>query len=190
MDVIANYLPVVLGLEGDISDEATDPGGLTKWGITHINYDAWRARNGLPQRSVVLMTVDEMTAIYREDYWNKCRCGELPFGLDLAVFDCAVNQGEGRAKRFLQQALGVKPDGDLGELTMGAVHRLSATASLDALTEFMALRMQAYGLLTALFKTYGHGWSRRLMKVYRRAMWEAWQAAGQTVPTKPPVVQA
>ena len=42
----------------------------------------------------------------------------LPAGIDLAIYDCAVNQGLGRARRLLQQAAGVTVDGKIGPVTM------------------------------------------------------------------------
>jgi len=112
--------------------------------------------------------LDHATAreIYRELYWEPLHCDEMPGGIDLALFDCGVNQGTSRAARLLQRALNVSVDGVIGPVTMRAA---TDARPLDLLTEFMALRMRAYGRLSRLFRTFGLGWSRRLMAVHRRA---------------------
>ena len=63
----------------------------------------------------------ETGAIYRARYWDAVAGDELPEGLDLAVFDFAVNSGPVRAVAYLQAALGVAQDGIVGPVTLGAV---------------------------------------------------------------------
>lgn len=158
-------LEIVLLLEGGFSDLATDPGGATNLGITHEVLEAWRGRV-VTKDDVRLLTRTEAALIYRARYWALVQCDMLPSGIDLAVFDCAVNQGVGRASRFLQQAANVAVDGQIGPKTLAAVSRAEPRVLL---TEFMARRMNAYGSLTKLFPTFGLGWSRRLMGVAEAA---------------------
>jgi lysozyme family protein len=63
----------------------------------------------------------ELEQIYRSGYWNKCRCDELPTGIDYAVFDAAVNSGPGRGAKWLQAAVGAKQDGNIGPKTLSRV---------------------------------------------------------------------
>ena len=166
----ANYetsLDVILSFEGGYSDHPSDPGGATKWGITHIALAEWRGVNSVSKIQVQGMDAEEMRAIYRARYWDACRCDELPAGIDLAVFDCAVNQGVGRAVRLLQGAARVTVDGAIGLKTLAAVRSKVAG---PLLAEFCARRMVAYGSLTKLFPVFGLGWSRRLMTVHGRAL--------------------
>ncbi len=152
----------VLEFEGGYSDHRLDPGGATNLGITLAVLKAYRGRS-VSKQDVRALTKKEAATIYRERYWEPAACGVLPSGLDLAVFDCAVNQGVGRARRFLQQAANVKVDGQIGPVTLAAI---SAAKPDRLLTEFMARRMQSYGSLQRLFPTFGLGWSRRLMATY------------------------
>lgn len=156
----------VLKFEGGYSDHPSDPGGATKYGITHAVLARHRGRE-VSKADVKALTREEAGAIYRKDYWDAASCDKVPSGLDLAVFDCAVNQGVGRAKRFLQQAAKVTVDGQIGPITLAAVH---AAPSEELLVEFMALRMRSYGLLQRLFKTFGLGWSRRLMAIHAESL--------------------
>jgi lysozyme family protein len=107
-------LPFVLRWEGGFVDHPADPGGATNKGVTQAVYDAWRARQGLPRRSVRELLTEEMHAIYDGGYWQVARCPALPQPLDVVQFDTAVNMGNGRAVRFLQQAVGATVDGQFG----------------------------------------------------------------------------
>jgi lysozyme family protein len=156
----------VLKYEGGYSDHPSDPGGATNRGITKAVLEAHRGHS-VSKSDVRALTKTEAAAIYRSRYWDAAKCDRLPDGIDLAVFDCAVNQGVGRAARFLQQAADVTADGKIGPKTLAAV----ASARLDELlTEFMARRMNGYGLLQKLFKVFGLGWSRRLMATHSAAL--------------------
>jgi lysozyme family protein len=156
----------VLLFEGGYSDHPSDPGGATNLGITRSVLAAWRGRE-VSKPEVKSLKVEEAAAIYRAKYWDVVWCDSLPSGLDLAVFDCAVNQGVGRAARFLQQAVGTTVDGKIGPKTMAAVN---AAEPGPLLIEFMARRMNAYGLLQSLFRVFGLGWSRRLMSTHLAAL--------------------
>lgn len=167
----------VLKFEGGYSDHPADPGGATKFGITHAVLGAHRGRP-VSKADVRALTKAEAAEIYRGRYWRAASCDALPAGIDLAVFDCAVNQGVARAARFLQRAAKVGADGRIGPLTLAAI---SAAAGEPLLTEFMARRMQSYGLLQHLFKTFGLGWSRRLMAIHTAAIALMRNAPGKPV---------
>lgn len=156
----------VLIHEGGYSDHPSDPGGATNLGITRVVLEEWRSRPTSKQ-DVRDLTREEAATIYAARYWAPVRGDDLPAGIDLAVFDCAVNQGVGRAVRFLQQSARVVVDGEIGPATLRAV--TSANQEL-LLIEFMARRMNAYGLLAKSFKVFGLGWSRRLMAVHAEAL--------------------
>jgi lysozyme family protein len=156
----------VLTYEGGYSDHSSDPGGATKYGITHAVLAQHRGTS-VTKADMQALTREEAAEIYRRRYWETARCAALPGGLDLAVFDCAVNQGTGRAARLLQEALQVAADGVIGPKTLAAI---ATTPPQDLLAEFMARRMRAYASLTKLFPTFGLGWSRRLMATHAEAI--------------------
>ena len=84
-------LPFVLRWEGGFVDHPNDPGGRTNKGVTQKVYDAWRRRQGLPQRDVKMIEHNEVLAIYEGGYWIPPRCDLLERQLDLVHFDTAVN---------------------------------------------------------------------------------------------------
>jgi lysozyme family protein len=140
--------------EGELSkDEA---GGLTVWGI---------AQNHHPKLDVRMLTKAECQAIYRKEYWNPCRCDELPDVLRLAMFDAAVNTGPRQAIRFLQRALGLTVDGILGPITIAAAQ----SANPELLERLLAERILFYANSEGVTR-FGRGWIRRSLQVLRVTM--------------------
>ncbi len=156
----------VLKHEGGYVDHPLDPGGATNLGITRRTLEQALGRS-VSKAEVRALDMKTAGTIYRRNYWDELACDVMPVGLDLALFDCGVNQGVARARRLLQQALGVRADGIIGPITLTAAKRADP---LSLLSEFMARRMRAYGGLTRLFGTFGLGWSRRLMSVHGEAL--------------------
>jgi lysozyme family protein len=151
--------------EGGYSNHPRDPGGATNKGITQRVYDGYRRRRGLPLQSVRDISDAEVSAIYRAQYWDAIKGDELPAGLDLVMFDSAVNSGTGQATKWLQRALKDAKlyrgaiDGDLGEGTLGAV---ASHPDIDALiADVLARRL---GMLQHLstWDAFGVGWERRV----------------------------
>lgn len=163
-------LAVIRKWEGGLVDHPRDPGGITKWGISlrflrgigmDINGDG--VVDGIDIRDLTEEQVDD---IYRWHFWHKGVCDDLPAGLDLCVFDCAVNQGTGRARRLLQAAVGAKVDGILGPKTMIRVRQAVPEVVID---EFMARRARHYSSLRNVV-VFGLGWFRRLFDVHHIAV--------------------
>lgn len=132
----------VLRMEGGLTDDPNDPGGLTNFGISQKAY---------PQIDIEKLTVDQAKDIYKKDYWEACKCDELPFPFDIAVFDCAVNQGVGKARRLLQIALNVQVDGIIGDSTIAAAFK--ATPGIfkkmlaERISEYLRLMIKNNSLL-------------------------------------------
>ena len=148
-------ISLILGEEGGIENHRKDPGGLTKYGISQRSY---------PTLNIAALTLDDAKAIYRRDYWNPIRGDELPSGLDLTLFDSAINQGPVTAIQLLQHALQIKADGRLGPITLAA----SFKAMPDLLDDFDAERALRYEF-NRNEETFGRGWYRRLLRINRRA---------------------
>lgn len=162
-------MPVILAYEGGWSNHPRDPGGVTLEGIIQRVYDGYRNRRGLPLKKLVPAmrgTADwqrERNDIYRLQYWNAVRGDELPEGVDLLMFDCAVNSGPYQAIKWLQRALGFTDcDGHLGE---GVLSRLQSHPDRDALIADICARR--LGMLKQLktWNDFGKGWSARIANV-------------------------
>jgi lysozyme family protein len=168
-------LAAVLRYEGGYSNHPADPGGATMKGVTQATYDAWRSKHGLSHQSVRSISQDEIEQIYRRDYWDRIHGDTLPSGLDLCVFDFAVNSGPSRAIRALQKVLGVRVDGVIGPQTLAAAnaHPKSCGELCDTRLSFMR------GLKT--WPVFGKGWGDRVADVKKK---------GLTLAAKAPVVVA
>jgi hypothetical protein len=82
-------------------------------------------------------------------------CPDLPPRLAFAVFDAAVNNGVGRAVRWLQLAVGAAEDGSYGVQTKAAVERAVRTDPDDLkLGERSARSAHSF-----------HGWPLRLVEL-------------------------
>lgn len=109
-------LAFILKVEGGLT-----PDKLTNFGIEQRTFDDFRLANHTAPRPVEFITASEVSAIYLTEYWTPCACSSLPAGLDLAVFDAAVQHGPEMAAKLLQRLLKVKEDGNVGPVTLAAV---------------------------------------------------------------------
>lgn len=162
----AACLAQVLRHEGGYVDHPADPGGATNLGITLATLAAWRGKP-VTKQDVRDLTVAEAGEIYRARYWLPIRGDALPPGVDLAVFDAAVNSGPMRAAKWLQSVLGVAQDGEIGLQTLAALAR--APGPVTVITDLCDARMRYLrGLPT--WSTFGRGWTRRVAEVEGEAL--------------------
>ena len=172
-------LDEVLAQEGGYVDNPKDPGGATNLGITRKTLARWRKVSpwwDLPKAQVKALSRAEAADIYRASFWDRCKAGGLPVGLDLAVFDFAVNSGPDRAIRSLQAELKVKVDGQVGPLTLAALRERVKAAGAGALIEALSARRMGFLKGLATFATFGKGWTRRVAMIRTAAL----AAAGLT----------
>ena len=156
---------IVLQHEGGFADHPRDPGGATKFGITRETLSRARGRPASVE-DVRELTRAEAMAIYRWLYWDVVRADELPPGVDLAVFDLAVNSGPVRAVRMLQNVLGVPADGIIGPVTLKAARHADPLETIRRLTR---ARLGFLGRLAA-WPVFGRGWRRRVLAVEQGAL--------------------
>lgn len=149
MNIFDTAVNFVLDREGGYSNDPTDPGGETNFGI---------AKKFHPNVDIKNLTQDGAVVIYKQEYWDKCRCGDMPAPIAVILFDASVNQGQPHAVTMLQKALLIASDGVCGSQTVAAAQRVF---SPKLIAEFIARRMYAYGL-DPKFAKDGLGWSRRL----------------------------
>jgi lysozyme family protein len=162
-----------LGYEGGYVNHPKDPGGPTKYGITLYALSQHRGR-AVSAADVRALTAPEATAIYGEVYWPAVRGDQLPAGVDLMVYDAAINMGRGRAAKCLQRAAGVNlVDGLLGPASLAAV----SAADPSHLVVSVHDQREALYRSFAGFPTFGKGWLRRLDSVETTALAWARKAA-------------
>lgn len=147
---------VIDRLEGG-SATVNDTGGTTRWGISKRSH---------PDVDVQRLTRLEAIAIYHARYWRVIQGDRLPRGLDLLIFDAAVNMGPPQAVRLLQRILQVAEDGILGQETLAAAKAFRPASELRAL--YNEIRERTYTDLAMnkpVYKPYLYGWRCRLFRV-------------------------
>lgn len=150
-DYFPEIVELVLGHEGGYTANPQDRGNWTsgvigvgelrgtKYGISAMSY---------PNVDIKNLTLEQARALYRRDFWDALGCGAMTPALALAVFDCAVNMGVGRAREFLKQT--TDPE------------------------DFMALRLRFYPEIRT-FDVFGRGWVRRVAALMQQV--DAYQDA-------------
>ncbi|MGO4525578.1 glycoside hydrolase family 108 protein [Microvirga sp. 2MCAF35] len=155
----------VLKHEGGFVQHPRDPGGATKFGITRETLSRAKKRS-VSVNHVRRLSRREAISIYRQLYWDAVRADELPLGLDLAVFDLAVNSGPARAVKMLQAVLGVEADGIVGPVTLRAAREADIP---DVIRRLMKARLGFLGRLVT-WPVFGLGWRRRVLAIEQEAL--------------------
>ncbi len=152
--MIANFPAAwkqLLGNEGGYSNDPADPGGETMYGITKRVAVA----NGYtgPMNALPAATAQ---AIGKKCYWDAYSCDQFPQSIAFQVLDAAYNGGH--PAQWLQQAVGVVQDGNIGPATIAAVN---AADPMNVVARFIAYRIQ---YMTGLreWATFGKGWANRM----------------------------
>ena len=155
----------VLVHEGGWADHPADPGGATMKGVTLMTYRRFFGSHK-GKSDLRRISHQELEEIYRTGYWDKCRCDDLPSGVDYAVFDAAVNSGPGRAARWLQFVLGAHQDGSIGPVTLSLVDSQTPTEIVNRLCD----RRLAFMKSLRTWSVFGKGWGRRVAGVRATAL--------------------
>ena len=149
-------MEMLLAHEGGYVNHPSDPGGMTNLGVTKRTYDEFHGTD-IDEERMRNLTVEDVTPIYRRNYWERCRCQDLPDGIDRAVFDWAVNSGTGRAAKALQRAVGTLEDGAIGPQTLMCV----GNEKPEEIINRIAIHRDSFYRELSTFDTFGRGWLRR-----------------------------
>lgn len=158
-------LEITLHHEGGWSDHPKDPGKATNQGVTLKTYSEYLKRQATADE-LRRITNGELQEIYRGNYWRGSACDRLPRGVDLVVFDMAVNAGPGKAIQLLQSVLHVPIDGRMGPQTLGAVEKSNPLHLIRAYSE----ERRRYYKSRPMVSVFGKGWLRRTDEVEKEAI--------------------
>ncbi len=121
--------------EGGFVFNPLDGGGMTNFGITIDTLSTHLKRNATAD-DVKNMTLKDARAIYKEMFWDAMQLDKLDGFpcLQMALFDFAINSGQGSTIRTLQNCIAsagqpLKVDGVMGSNTIGAINRIIAQSS-------------------------------------------------------------
>jgi lysozyme family protein len=143
---------ITLENEGSaLVDDPKDPGGLSRWGISHRSYPTVDIRN---------LTREDAAQIYRRDWWKYD--GIIDQRVANKIFDMTVNMGH--AAIYLLQEIVlqiVRPDGIYGEVTEAGVNRFDPNALLTAYKAKLAAHYEAIVAANPAEAKFLAGWLRR-----------------------------
>ena len=167
--------------EGYYSNDPSDPGGATKYGISlrlaqsigdldgdgRLDLD-FNGDGKVDARDIRLLTAEDAVDLYRRIFWQPYLYNKLTPAVAIKTFDLAVNMGHRQAHLILQRGIracsaadAVKEDGVLGPATLRAANR-QLSPSLVA-----AMRSEAAGFYRLLVnnrrasRKYLNGWLNR-----------------------------
>ena len=157
-------LEVILHHEGGYVNHPKDPGGETNMGVTKRVYEDFGGSKDMKE-----LTKEDVEPIYKKNYWDRVKGDDLPEGLDLMIFDFAVNAGTGRAAKFIQRLVNTTVDGGIGPNTLGKIKEYVVTYGIEETITSYALMRQNYYESLSTFDTFGRGWTRRVSEVTEKA---------------------
>ena len=159
--------------EGGYVNDPRDAGGETNMGIS---------KRAHPNVDIKNLTKTTAKTLYRRDYWEKIRAGEMPDGIDLVLMDASVNSGNRRGAKWMQKALGVAVDGKVGPNTIRAAKAPTPKNSIKVIQDACAYRM---GFLRGLkvWSVYKGGWSTRVASVEAVGV-RMWLEAHKSAPAR------
>jgi type VI secretion system secreted protein VgrG len=122
---------ITLKHEGGYVDTVYDKGGETKYGISKARY---------PNLDIANLTLNQAKDIYKRDFWNKFRIGDIhDQNKANLVFDMVVlhGYGIGIVQRGLRK-LGrreVEVDNRIGSITLKAINQVPDTMFINYVTD-------------------------------------------------------
>lgn len=165
-------LAFTLQQEGGFESDPEDPGCWTgdspgagvligsNMGIAAATLAAAYPNYDTDQLSAFMKDLPESAAssIYQSAYWQPVQGDSLPAGIDLLLFDDAVNKGVSAAVQTIQGCVGTAKDGILGPMTLEAIQ---SSTDLPALAVSLSSAQGLTYLRGSNWQTFGLGWSRR-----------------------------
>jgi len=149
---------IILTNEGGYSNNSSDKGGETKYGISKRSY---------PDLDVKDLTPEQAKAIYFRDFWNTQPYKNIDdIRIATKVFDLSINMGATAANKLLQRALRatgncVVEDGIIGGQTIAAINSTLATELLSALKSEAAGYYRIIAATKPEQKVFLSGWLNR-----------------------------
>lgn len=161
-------LVITVHEEGGWSNNPKDPGGATMKGVTQRVFDAYCTKHGLPLHSVGDISDGQLQDIYQTGYWHPAGCDQLPWPLNAAVFDFAVNSGVHQAVLELQRTLSIPADGVFGPMTHATAEHVMSSDGARLIVDYLMARRGFYRTLVAQkpnLHEFLNGWLSRVDRI-------------------------
>lgn len=144
--------------EGGFTNESTDPGGPTNYGITiHDAQKYWKSDATADDVKAMPKSVAE--DIYRKHYADAIWYDSLPPGVDYAVLDYAINSGVSRSIKTLQEIVNASlVDSVMGPETLAKACQADYGTTISKIWDSRL----AYDQSLPIWPIYGKGWTNRI----------------------------
>tara|TARA_R100001510_G_C7649718_1_gene207170 strand:+ start:1648 stop:2178 length:531 start_codon:yes stop_codon:yes gene_type:complete len=141
-----------------------EKGSSTNLGVTSKNWEAFTGEKATVE-VMKKLTPDSVKVFYKQLYWDKGKCSNIPSGIDHMVFDSNVNLGVSRTSKMIQKLVKAKQDGIVGLKTIEAINSCETKKLMKS---FFDARQKYYESLNN--STFIKGWTKRNKKVYDEAL--------------------
>jgi len=178
-------------VEGVLSLNPKDSGNWSDGKLVGTKFGI--AASSHPGLDIAHLTLAQAIQIRKTEYWDAIHGDTMHPSIAFVLAEAAYGSGPVTARRQMQSALGVKPDGVFGALTFAAItqavtakSRVGLASGLDdLLTEFSAVRLLFEASLGTKWLDFEGGWTRRL---FRGLLVARSLANGSTAIALPPVI--
>lgn len=163
---VTKLIPHILKFEGGFVNDPDDLGGATCKGVTYKTYKLYKKRKGLPEPTIddlKNLSDEEFTDILKTMYWDNCLGDRIESqSVANAIVDWAWNSGTRTAVKEVQQILGVKDDGILGNITLAALNSRSPLPLFGAIQTARKFYIESICIARPKNKKYRQGWVNRI----------------------------
>jgi lysozyme family protein len=150
----------VLDNEGGFTNNPSDPGGATNFGIEQKEW---------PQVNIATITQAQAISWYQPNYWNKATYADVTSQqVATKLFDMHVNIGLSPAIMIAQKAAGfsgMDVDGSMGPKTVEAINDADKADFLDELVSLLGLHYKLLEQLHPSLTVFDRGWMARAAKL-------------------------
>lgn len=166
-------LVLILSWEGnDINQSNTEPGGISKYGISLLAYEDYCKAQNLPVPTANTIANLQQTDAqnFYGNYWlPQIRFNDLPSGVDVRLADIAVNLGVTGAINLISMVLQQYPlHNQLSNTDITAINTMNSQEIILALsTGWIAIKHTSpnWNPTIEAPSGFGHGWSNRSIAV-------------------------
>jgi lysozyme family protein len=152
------------------TDIPGDYGGCTRYGVTQNIYNTYRDKHDLARQSVELISMDEVTDVYKIYFWDQSGCDkliEINYGkLAFVHFNVAINRNPVLAVRMLQSLLGlVNITGYFGPISQEATKNKSEDGLVQEYLEALRQHYLDEVKKDPTQQEFLHGWLNRITNI-------------------------
>ena len=151
--------------EGGLTNDPDDDLGITKYGVTKPDLQELWGRK-ITDKDIEELDLEGAKDVFRRRYWNPLKCSELPPPIAYLVMDAGLLHGVYRSAIWLQKAVGVKMDGQIGPKTIEAARKADVEQVIKSITGSRMARARSH----PDYRKFGRGWINRFTRVKTRAL--------------------